>query len=75
MDPKQIGNNYDEIASWWLDQMKDSTYGVSALERALSFIEKPGYALDVGCGCEGRFLRILWSKDGDSSYFCSTILA
>ncbi len=59
MNPKETGKNYDALASWWLEQMKDSTYGVAALERALAFVESGRHALDVGCGCEGRFLRIL----------------
>ena len=62
MDPKQTGENYDHLASWWLEQMQGSTYGVSALERALKFIKEPEKALDVGCGCEGRFLKILSAR-------------
>jgi SAM-dependent methyltransferase len=57
--PEEIGQKYDRIASWWLGQMKDSSYGLAALERALKFVRKTGSALDVGCGCEGRFLRVL----------------
>lgn len=59
MNPKETGKNYDALASWWLEQMKDSTYGVAALERALMFVTSGRHALDVGCGCEGRFIRIL----------------
>jgi SAM-dependent methyltransferase len=63
MDPRQTGHNYDALASWWLEQMKESNYGVPALERALAFVEQSGrHALDVGCGCEGRFLRILMEQ-------------
>ena len=58
MDPQETGKKYDAIAAWWLEQMRESTYGVAALEHALTFV-KPGHALDVGCGCEGRFIRIL----------------
>jgi 2-polyprenyl-3-methyl-5-hydroxy-6-metoxy-1,4-benzoquinol methylase len=59
MDPQQTGHNYDALASWWLEQMKESTYGLAALERAMTFIEQGRQALDVGCGCEGRFFRVL----------------
>ena len=38
MDPEETGKHYDAIALWWLDQMKDSTYGVAALERALEVL-------------------------------------
>lgn len=62
MDPKETGMNYDAIASWWLEQMKESTYGIAALECALRFVENRRYALDVGCGCEGRFIRILQGR-------------
>jgi hypothetical protein len=63
MDPTGTGKNYDALAPWWLEQMKESTYGVAALERALTFVEQGRHALDVGCGGEGRFLRILWSDN------------
>ncbi|HEU4683605.1 MAG TPA: class I SAM-dependent methyltransferase [Nitrospira sp.] len=62
MDPAQTGRQYDAIASWWLDQMTGSTYGVAALERALQFVGPGRRALDVGCGCEGRYLRILLER-------------
>ena len=62
MDPEQIGQNYDAIATWWLDQMNLSTYGVAALERAIGFVREGRLALDIGCGCEGRYLRILLER-------------
>ncbi len=62
MDPRETGKNYDAITSWWLDHMKASTCGVAALERALRFVEHNRHALDVGCGCEGRFIRILLER-------------
>ena len=62
MNPEDTGKNYDAIASWWLEQMQDSTYGVAALERALTFAGQRGHALDVGCGGEGRFIRILLER-------------
>lgn len=67
MNPKKTGENYDALASWWLEQMKDSTYGVAALERALKFVEHGRHALDVGCGCEGRFIRILQGR----GFYCA----
>ena len=62
MNPEETGKNYDAMASWWLNQMKESMYGVAALERARSFVENCRHALDVGCGCEGRFIRILQER-------------
>lgn len=65
MDPKETGMHYDALASWWLEQMKGTRYGVDALERALTFVSNGRKALDVGCGCEGRFLRILLERGFD----------
>lgn len=65
MDPKETAKNYDAIASWWLEQMTGSSYGVQALERMLTFVENGRHALDVGCGCEGRFIRILLERGFD----------
>ncbi|MCC6966160.1 MAG: class I SAM-dependent methyltransferase [Nitrospira sp.] len=63
MDPRQTEKNYDALASWWLEQMKESTYGLAALERALMFVEQGArQALDIGCGCEGRFLKMLMER-------------
>ncbi len=59
MDPKEIGENYDRIADWWVEQMEGSTYGLSALRSALEFVGIRGGALDVGCGGEGRFIGLL----------------
>jgi trans-aconitate methyltransferase len=41
---------------------KESTYGIAALERALGFVQTRRHALDVGCGCEGRFIKILLER-------------
>jgi trans-aconitate methyltransferase len=62
MNPEETGENYDPMASWWLEQMRDSTYGVAAFERALKFVDNCDHALDVGCGCEGRFIKILLER-------------
>jgi hypothetical protein len=47
MDPKDTAQNYDAIAAWWLQQMKESTYGVAALERTLTFVGAGRHALEV----------------------------
>src|SRR4051812_4202708 len=67
MTPQETGKNYDQVAAWWLDQMKDSTAGLTALNRALRLMPRKGAALDVGCGCEGRFLRVL----SDEGFECT----
>ena len=63
MHPEETGKNYDAIATWWLEQMTGSTYGIQALERALSLVENGRHALDVGTGCEGRLIRILLERN------------
>ena len=63
MDPEDTSKQYDRVASWWLGQMDGSSYGLAALERALQFVTTGGNALDVGCGCEGRFLRLLVERN------------
>lgn len=47
--------------------MKDSTYGLAALERALNFSKSGGRALDIGCGCEGRFVKLLTEHNFECS--------
>lgn len=59
MTPSQTGENYDRMAAWWRDQLADSNYGLSQLERALKLAPSSGPALDVGCGSQGRFLKRL----------------
>lgn len=59
MKPKETGLHYDKIASWWQKHHLHSTYGVTALEKAIKFAENKSSALDVGCGSSGRFIDVL----------------
>jgi len=59
MDPKQIGQAYDRITHLWTRDEFDRTNGVAQHERAFAFTDKRGAALDVGCGCNGRFEALL----------------
>ena len=61
MHPKEIGHSYDAIAHIWREPRIQS-YGVPQLERALGFAShcrSDCFALDVGCGCSGRFIEVL----------------
>jgi SAM-dependent methyltransferase len=58
MQPAEIGRSYDTIARRWLEPQLD-TNGIRQHEQALAFRPDGGLALDVGCGCNGRFLRLL----------------
>lgn len=61
MQPAEIAVSYDAIAHRWLEPRLEND-GVRQHERALKFCRKQGgLALDVGCGCSGRFARLLTS--------------
>lgn len=60
MTPAEIGRSYDTIAHQWL-QPHLSANGIPQHERALTFRQNGGLALDVGCGCNDRFRRLLES--------------
>ena len=62
MNTPKIGEQYDEIASWWNDRHLDSGYGLSQVKRALAMASSHGKALDVGCGSGGRFVRLLQER-------------
>ncbi|WP_052572820.1 methyltransferase domain-containing protein [Haloferula sp. BvORR071] len=57
MEPSETADHYDQIARWWQGNVPP-TYGLAALERALRFAKKEGASLDVGCGSEGRFMKV-----------------
>lgn len=57
-----IGEKYDKIARWWHDTHNESEYGLRQIERAISYCERRGLALDVGCGSGGRIVRKLESS-------------
>jgi SAM-dependent methyltransferase len=59
MNPTEIGASYDQIAERWNGGEFDRTNGISLHERALTFLEHGAMALDVGCGCSGRFVDLL----------------
>lgn len=60
MKPADTGQAYDEITHLWERKEFNRSNGVEAHKKALSFIEKSGTALDVGCGCTGRFIDLLF---------------
>jgi len=62
MQPNEIATSYDSIAHQWLEPHL-TTNGIRQHEQALRFRPRGGRALDVGCGCNGRFLRLLEHHD------------
>lgn len=63
MLPAEIARSYDQIARQWLEPHLQ-TNGIAAFQRALQFVgtESPRFALDVGCGCNPRFLDLLQAQ-------------
>ena len=59
MKPIEIGKAYDQITHLWQSDDFDRNNGIDQHKRALSFVKNKGYALDVGCGCTGRFIELL----------------
>ena len=59
MNPKDIGNAYDQITDRWVGDDFSLCNGVAAHKRAIAFVKNRGKALDVGCGCTGRFIDLL----------------
>ncbi|WP_206486106.1 class I SAM-dependent methyltransferase [Thalassotalea sp. G2M2-11] len=62
MDPNDIGTAYDQITHLWERSTFDRQNGMEQHRRALAFAKNKGSALDVGCGCTGRFIDLLKSE-------------
>ena len=60
MRPADIADSYDSIAHLWLEPHLN-TNGIRQHEHALKLRPRGGLALDVGCGCNARFRRLLES--------------
>ncbi len=58
MRPNDIGRSYDRIAEEWQKSQLQSN-GITQHERAIGFCAQRRWALDVGCGCSGRFTELL----------------
>ncbi|PTR15991.1 methyltransferase family protein [Nitrosospira sp. Nsp2] len=54
MHLKETGQSYDAIAHIWREDRIQSN-GIPQLERAIRFARNRRFALDIGCGCSGRF--------------------
>lgn len=59
MNPKAIGQAYDTITHLWEREDFNRDNGIAAHQRAISLVENKVQALDVGCGCTGRFIDLL----------------
>lgn len=59
MKPTEIGQAYDQITHLWESEAFDRSNGIDQHKRALAFVSGRDKALDVGCGCTGRFIDLL----------------
>ena len=62
MEPLETGKAYDSIVERWSDDRFNMENGIDQHKRAISFVENKGLALDVGCGCTGRFINLLLAE-------------
>lgn len=62
MNPIDIGKAYDTITHLWESDEFDRNNGIEQHKRALMFVKNKGKALDVGCGCTGRFIDLLQAE-------------
>lgn len=62
MNPEDLGKAYDQITHLWSSNNFNSDNGIAEHKRALVFTKNKNWALDVGCGCNGRFLELLRKK-------------
>jgi SAM-dependent methyltransferase len=62
MNPPDIGKAYNQITHLWESDGFDRSNGIEQHERAISFANGRGKALDVGCGCTGRFIDLLLNE-------------
>ena len=60
--PEQIGRAYDSITHLWQSDDFNRDNGMAEHRRALGFVDGRGAALDVGCGCTGRFIDWLLAE-------------
>ena len=65
MKPEDIGQAYNQITHLWESDDFNRSNGIIEHERALAFVKNRGKALDVGCGCTGRFIDLLRSHGFD----------
>jgi trans-aconitate methyltransferase len=62
MNPAEIGKAYNQITHLWESEDFNQKNGIEQHERAIAFVKNRGLALDVGCGCTGRFIDLLLSN-------------
>lgn len=59
--PVETDETYDQIIQLWTSDDFDRSNGMAVPKHAIAFTQRRRRALDVGCGCGGRFLELLQS--------------
>lgn len=59
MNPIDIGKAYNKITHLWSSDKFNRNNGIEAHKKAIEFVKNRLFALDVGCGCTGRFIDLL----------------
>ena len=59
MKPNETAKAYDQITHLWTSDKFNRSNGIEAHKKALQFLDSPKTALDIGCGCTGRFFDLL----------------
>ena len=59
MEPIETGKKYDTITHLWESDKFNRQNGIEQHRRAMQFVSHKGRALDVGCGCTGRFIDLM----------------
>ena len=62
MQPKDIAKAYDKLTHRWTSPNYNLSNGVAQHEKALVFCKSRNNAIDIGCGCTGRFFQLLKSN-------------
>jgi predicted TPR repeat methyltransferase len=65
MKPSEIGEAYDQITHLWESENFNRLNGIKPHEQAIAFVKNRGKALDIGCGCTGRFIDLLLNNGFD----------
>ncbi len=63
MNPSDIGKAYNHITHLWESDKFNRENGIEAHKRAIGFAKNKRAALDVGCGCTGRFIDLLLENE------------
>jgi len=62
MKPHDIGKAYNQITHLWDTEGFNRNNGIDHHKRTIAVVKNKGKALDVGCGCTGRFVDLLLSE-------------